>query len=213
MKFPLVVPSGIPAGNEDQGLEPQTPKDDDPDGLKLLASSDPLEQAHKLLKPLIALGAERADVWLAVYDVEIRRSKPTLGLLYRQLLQCTYTSFPTEKLLQAASALLYAQQLEPESPELHLRLVDLKIRVSRLPQEPPAPIGPAFSDAILKLEPGKLEPATYNSRYLQKHASSPQAVLACAKALQLLQPPLDEVENAIFSLLQDPVALDVQVRL
>ncbi|KAH6909609.1 NMDA receptor-regulated protein 1a [Coprinopsis sp. MPI-PUGE-AT-0042] len=186
---PALDKKGTPAtGNEDQGLELQTPKDDDPDGLKLLGASDPLEQAHKLLHPLITLGADRADVWLAIYDVEIRR----------------------KKLLQAASALLNAQKLEPESPELHLRIVDLKIRTESLPQEPPAPIGPAFSEAMLKLEPGKLEPATFNSQYLQKHASSPQAVLACAKALRLLKSPVDEVENALFSLLQEPVALDIQ---
>ncbi|KAH6900863.1 NMDA receptor-regulated protein 1a [Coprinopsis sp. MPI-PUGE-AT-0042] len=174
--------------NEDQGLELSNTQDDDPDGLKLLGTSDPLEQAHKLLHPLITLGADRADVWLAIYDVEIRR----------------------KKLLQAASALLNAQKLEPESPELHLRIVDLKIRTESLPQEPPAPIGPAFSEAMLKLEPGKLDLRPSIRSISKKHASSPQAVLACAKALRLLKSPVDEVENALFSLLQEPVALDIQ---
>lgn len=50
-------------------------KDDDPDGLKLLAAPDPLERAAKLLSPLQQLRPELLDTWLASYDVAIRRSK------------------------------------------------------------------------------------------------------------------------------------------
>jgi hypothetical protein len=55
-------------------LEPAPPKDEDPEGLKLIASTDGLEQAAKLLDPLRTLAADNIDVWIAIYDVAIRRS-------------------------------------------------------------------------------------------------------------------------------------------
>lgn len=60
---------------KDNDLEPAPPKDDDPDGMKLLGSADPLEQAAKLLQPLTTLAPNNIDVWIAMYDVAIRRSK------------------------------------------------------------------------------------------------------------------------------------------
>ena len=63
-----------PAANEDKGLEATPQKDDDPDGLKLLASPDGLEQAAKLLHPLSTFCANNIDVWIAIYDVAVRRS-------------------------------------------------------------------------------------------------------------------------------------------
>lgn len=60
--------------NEDKGLEVQNSKDDDPDGIKLLGCSDPLERAAKFLHPLTQLDIQNVNVWIAVYDVAIRRS-------------------------------------------------------------------------------------------------------------------------------------------
>ena len=64
---------------EDKGLEPTPNKDDDPDGIKLLSVTDPLERAAKLLKPLTTLGKDRVDVWVAIYDVTVRRSECNTG--------------------------------------------------------------------------------------------------------------------------------------
>jgi len=75
--------------NEDKGLAPPA-KDDDPEGTKLLSSSNGLETAAKLLRPLTNLLAssninvrekvegmvkdnERIEIWLTSYDVAIRR--------------------------------------------------------------------------------------------------------------------------------------------
>jgi len=63
------------SANEDKGLEAPAPKDDDPDGTKLLTSPDGLETAAKLLQPLINLELPSMSLWVTVYDVAIRRSK------------------------------------------------------------------------------------------------------------------------------------------
>lgn len=63
-----------PAPTEKE-LEIVQPKDDDPDGLKQLGAADRLEQASKLLHPLSTLAPNNIDMWIATYDVAIRRSK------------------------------------------------------------------------------------------------------------------------------------------
>ena len=61
------------AANEDKGLEVSPPKDDDPDGTKLVQSPEPLERAAKALKPLVTLVKDNIEVWLVIYDVAVRR--------------------------------------------------------------------------------------------------------------------------------------------
>jgi len=63
------------SANEDKGLEAPAPKDDDPDGTKLLASTDGLETAAKLLQPLVSIELPSIPLWITVYDVSFRRSK------------------------------------------------------------------------------------------------------------------------------------------
>jgi NMDA receptor-regulated protein 1 len=70
--MPLTVP---PTSNEDKALEPPPVKDEDLDGSKLLASPDALELAAKFLSPVVAIVKDNIDVWIATYDVAIRRSE------------------------------------------------------------------------------------------------------------------------------------------
>lgn len=66
------------SSNEDKGLEPPPPKDDDPDGSKLLQAEDGLARAAKFLAPLITLETTDIDVWIAIYDVAVRRRMFTI---------------------------------------------------------------------------------------------------------------------------------------
>lgn len=65
--------TATPAANADD--ETVTAKDDDPEGLKLLAVANPLEQAAKLLPPLYSLRPQLLDTWLVSYDVAVRRGQ------------------------------------------------------------------------------------------------------------------------------------------
>ena len=71
----IVTAAAIAAAsaNEDKGLDLTPQKDDDPDGIKLLTSPEPLERAWKLLSPLLRLPTNNINVWISVYDVAIRR--------------------------------------------------------------------------------------------------------------------------------------------
>jgi N-alpha-acetyltransferase 15/16, NatA auxiliary subunit len=56
------------------GEEPKK-KDDDPEGLKLAATTDPLSDAMKFLGPLIQFTPKNIDAQLTGFDVYMRRSK------------------------------------------------------------------------------------------------------------------------------------------
>ena len=109
------------SANEDKGLEAPAPKDDDPDGTKLLASHEGLEIAAKLLQPLVNLELPSIRIWVTIYDVAVRRSEMT-KYFYR--MNCYSTA--TERYLQAIKALLHASTLDPGDPELHVRLVEIR---------------------------------------------------------------------------------------
>ncbi|KAI0075976.1 N-terminal acetyltransferase A, auxiliary subunit [Panus rudis PR-1116 ss-1] len=175
--------------SEDKGLDVGPPKDDDPDGLKLLQCTDPLERAWKFLVPLLTCAEDRVDAWVAIYDVAVRR----------------------QKYLQAVKALNRIHSLDPENPELHIRVVDLRKRVQSLPQAPPEPIGPVFSQALDKLLAPDVSLDTYNSQWLQKHSTSAPAILAAAKVLRILgNVPQEEIDSAVFGLFNPELTLDLE---
>lgn len=89
----------------------------------------------------------------------------------------------------------------------------IRYSVSSLPQPPPSPIGPALSESLKILLPDEIALETFNSQYLQTHSGEPSAVLAFAKALRVLQSPLEEIENVLFDQLRPEFSLDIKVRI
>jgi N-alpha-acetyltransferase 15/16, NatA auxiliary subunit len=76
----IALPAATSANKDDDLSEP--PKDDDPDGQKLLTTANPLSDAMKWLKPLETLTKDRVDVWVAIYDVTTRQSMFTAPSTY-----------------------------------------------------------------------------------------------------------------------------------
>ena len=68
-----------------------------------------------------------------------------------------------------------------------------------------------FVDAVSKLVPDELSLDTFNSLYLQRHSTDPQANLAAAKVSHKLKAPRDEVETLVFALLAPQVQLNIPV--
>ncbi|THH15248.1 hypothetical protein EW146_g5195 [Bondarzewia mesenterica] len=177
--------------NEDKGLDVVPAKDDDPDGSKLLTGSDPLERAWKLLSPMITVAQGNIDVWIAVYDVAVRRGK----------------------YLQAVRALNFVKSLDAENSELHVRLLHFRRTYSSLSTPLPAAVDSLISNALSSLLPVETSSEAFNTAYLQRHPTDAQAVLASAKALRLLDSPRDEVENVVFSVLNPDVNLNIRTAL
>ncbi|KAH9932197.1 NMDA receptor-regulated protein 1-domain-containing protein [Fomitopsis serialis] len=112
------------------------------------------------------------DAWIATYDVAVRH----------------------KKYLQAVKALNSAHALDPEHPELHLRLAHFRHTLSSASQLPPEPMGPVVKDALAKLLPDELSLEHFNAQYQQKHSSSGKAILASAKVSRLLSAPVEQIE-------------------
>lgn len=107
--------------NEDKGLEAPPPKDDDPEGLKLVAADDPLEQANKVLVLLGEFGKDNIDVNVTSFDVAIRQSACFIFVSVRR----GDLALLVEKYLKAAQALRRAHARDPHHPEVHVRIVQL----------------------------------------------------------------------------------------
>ncbi|EIW77090.1 N-terminal acetyltransferase A, auxiliary subunit [Coniophora puteana RWD-64-598 SS2] len=181
--------------NEDKGLEPPQAKDEDPEGARLIREERPLERAQKLLAPLwadVARGVWDVETCAVAYDVAVRR----------------------ERYLEAARALARARSIDAEHPEVHVRTVELKLKVQSL--SAPAVSETALAALVESLAtalPDELSLETFNSQYLQRHAADGGAVLGAARAARVLQAPLAEVEETVFSALQDGVALKIETAL
>ena len=107
---------------EDKGLEPIPRKDEDPDGLKLVLDKDPLERADKCLAGLVELVPKNMEVCFATYDVAVRRSERNLAAWSHE----DMSNLATEKYLQAVKMLIRARSLDPEHPDLHVRIAHLR---------------------------------------------------------------------------------------
>jgi hypothetical protein len=70
---PVIAKPSTAPSSLDSTLASTTPKDDDPNGEKLIAVADPLEQAHNLLKPLETESQCDLEVLRALFDVSLRR--------------------------------------------------------------------------------------------------------------------------------------------
>ncbi|KAI0371305.1 NMDA receptor-regulated protein 1a [Pilatotrama ljubarskyi] len=179
------------ATNEDKGLEAGPPKDDDPDGTKLLQAPEPLERAAKLLKPLSTLAKGNVEAWIAIYDVAVRR----------------------KKYLQALQALNHAHSLDADHPELHVRVADFKRRWTSLSEKPSETVTNVVSASFSKLLPDEVSLEHFNSQYVQKHPSRGDVILAAAKVSRTLGARREEVESAVFGALNADVELTFETAL
>lgn len=62
------------AASDGTKSEPPAP-DDDPDGIKLLKSETPLDDALKLWAPLEKLAGKRIETWLSGFEIYIRKGE------------------------------------------------------------------------------------------------------------------------------------------
>ncbi|KAI0264685.1 NMDA receptor-regulated protein 1-domain-containing protein [Gloeopeniophorella convolvens] len=177
--------------NEDKGLDITPAKDEDPDGVKLLSSPEPLERAWKLLAPLLATSTRNIDLWITAYDVAVRRGK----------------------YLQAVRALNNAKALDPEHPELHVRYLHFRKSYTSVPPPTSATVGAAISSALEALIPGEISLEAYNAEYLQRHSTDAKALLGAAKGLHALGSPRDEVEGVVIGSLNPGVDMPFQTAL
>ncbi|QRV81902.1 NMDA receptor-regulated protein [Ceratobasidium sp. AG-Ba] len=175
---------------KDEEIQPL--KDDDPDGLKAFGQPKPLDQALKLLRPLEALEVKDIDVWLAVYDVAMRR----------------------KKYLQALKALNIVKSISPDNHELHWRVVDFRLQTSSesVASSLDASVKSALETSLPNLIPLQQSPEAFNTEYLQRQ-TNPRTKIAGALAILRIHGQdagRAEAEEIIFQILHPEAKASVE---
>ncbi|KAH8808331.1 NMDA receptor-regulated protein 1-domain-containing protein [Xylogone sp. PMI_703] len=157
-------------------------KDDDPSGLKLAATSEPLTDAMKFLTPLLQYSPGNIEVQNAGFEVFIRRKKYILAL----------------KCLLAAAA------LDPEHSKVHQNTV----RLSQAIENDKESINPKSADVIksdFTLLPSGTSLTQFNDDYLAKHKNCPRRVLSGLQVRKSLSPDTSSnCEKGVLGVLDLP---------
>ncbi|KAL2207124.1 N-terminal acetyltransferase A, auxiliary subunit [Sarocladium strictum] len=161
------------------GEEPKK-KDEDPLGLKLAATEDPLGEATKFLVPLLQAQPKSLDAQLAGFEVYMRRKKYVLAL----------------RCLKAAIA------LDPEAPKVHEQSIAFAAMLKSSSELPPK-VAELLSSEF-KVFDASADLKKVNEEYLAKHKSSPRHVLSVVKARRTLGADLAQCEKDLTGVLSLP---------
>ncbi|KAI0398965.1 tetratricopeptide [Xylaria palmicola] len=154
-------------------------KDDDPLGLKLASTNEPLVEATKFLLPILQFSPKNIDGQIAGFEVYMRR----------------------EKYLLALSCLNAALAIDATSPVVHELAVRFHLEMSsKLASLPPKVV------EVIKTEFTAIDASTdlkkYNIDFLDKHKNSAPHVVSAVKIQKLLGEDLKTCENGLFEILK-----------
>ncbi|KAF4122363.1 N-alpha-acetyltransferase 15/16, NatA auxiliary subunit [Geosmithia morbida] len=154
--------------------------DEDPLGLKLAATEQPLEEATKLLEPLLEVCPESIAAQHAGFEVYLRRSKYLLAL----------------RCLNAATV------IDPDSPKVHEQKVALRDALNK------ATDLPSKVAEVVKAEFKSLDPSTdlakYNANFQSQNSKSPCHVLAAIRTKRTLGEDKAKCDKEVTAMLDLP---------
>lgn len=152
--------------------------DEDPTGLSLAATTDPLGVAMKLLSPMLEASPKSIDVQLAGFEVFMRRGESVTTNEVVPILTCA------EKYVLALRCLNAAIALDSSNPKLHAQIVAFAKALKSASGLPPK------VTEVLKSEFKAVDPATdltkYNAEFEAKHKSSIRHILSSVAAQRVL---------------------------
>lgn len=163
------------------GQDAAKKKDDDPLGLKLAATSEPLKEAMKFVTPLLEFSGKNMDAQLAGFDVFLRRKK------YLMALRC----------LKAAMG------LDSEDAGVHERIVELQQALDKAEDVPAKAL--TLVDSEFQVD-GKANLLKFNEDFLAKHKDSPGHILSAAKTSKFLGKDQASCEKLVMGLLDMEMA-------
>ncbi|KAI0802147.1 tetratricopeptide [Xylaria sp. FL0064] len=153
-------------------------KDDDPLGLKLAATDQPLVEATKFLLPILQFSPKNIDGQVAGFEVYIRREKYLLAL------QC----------LNAALA------IDATNPVVHEQTVRFHLEMSSKLASLPAKVAEVIKTDFTTID-ASTDLKKYNAEFLEKHKTSPAHVVSAIKIQKLLGEDQKACEKALFGIL------------
>lgn len=162
-------------------------KDDDPEGTKLAATTEPMVDAMKFLTPLLQFSPKNIDVQIAGFEVYIRRSKYLLAL----------------KCLLAAAA------LDKEHSKVHEQIIRFKLAIDNN-KETLSPQAAEVIKSEFNLLPAGADVTAYNDEYLSRNKDCSRRMVSALKVRKLLSPDsASSVEKDVVGVLDLPsITLD-----
>jgi tetratricopeptide (TPR) repeat protein len=153
--------------------------DEDPLGLKLASTTEPLVDAMKFLGPLLQASPRSIEAQIRGFEVYMRRKKYVLAL----------------RCLNAGLA------LGSKHPELHVQAITFRNLLSNNPEVPPKVA------EVLKAEFKTIDASQdlrkYNDDYRKKHQDSPSHVIAAIKAEKVLGEDKSSCEKKLLELVSN----------
>ncbi|KAI3335993.1 tetratricopeptide [Ustulina deusta] len=153
-------------------------KDDDPLGLKLASTDQPLVEATKFLLPILQFSPKNIDGQVAGFEVYMRRGKYLLAL------HC----------LNAALA------IDVTNPVVHEQAVRFHQEMSSKLASLPAKVAEVIKNEFTAIN-ASADLKKYNAEFLEKHKDSAPHVVSAIKIRKLLGEDQKTCEKALFGIL------------
>ncbi|KAI1504545.1 NMDA receptor-regulated protein 1-domain-containing protein [Biscogniauxia marginata] len=153
-------------------------KDDDPNGLKLVATTEPLVEATKFLSPILQFSPKNIDGQIAGFEVFIRREKYVLAL----------------RCLNAALA------IDATNPTVHEQAVRFRQVLDTKLASLPSKVADVLKSSFTAIE-ASTDLKSYNAEFERKHKDSPLHVISAIKTRKLLGEDAKQCENDLTNVL------------
>ncbi|KAE9980899.1 hypothetical protein BLS_008089 [Venturia inaequalis] len=153
-------------GKKGTGADGEPKKEDpDPQGITLLETKTPLEDAAKFLQPLLEFAPKVIEHQNWGFEVQLRRKKYLLAL----------------------KCLIAAHSLDPEQSKLHEQLIRFRQTLDAAPKSESAKLNEVF-EKCSKIIPVTSSLTSFNEEYLKKHATCARRTQSGLQGRQLLDP-------------------------
>ncbi|KAI1214261.1 N-terminal acetyltransferase A, auxiliary subunit [Annulohypoxylon truncatum] len=138
-------------------------RDDDPNGFRLVSTTDPLAEATKFLAPILQYSPKYIDGQIAGFEVFIRREKYVLAL----------------RCLNAALA------IDPDHPAVHEQVVRFRQILNEKLGSLPPKVAEVLKSGFTAID-ASADLKKFNADFQQKHKDSAEHVISATKIERLL---------------------------
>ncbi|KAI0110233.1 N-terminal acetyltransferase A, auxiliary subunit [Daldinia grandis] len=153
-------------------------KDEDPNGFKLAATTEPLAEATKFLAPILQFSPKYIDGQIAGFEVFIRREKYILAL----------------RCLNAALA------LDADHPTVHEQVVRFRQALDSKMESLPPKVAEVLKSEFTIID-AREDLKKYNANFQEKHKNSPPHVISAVKAERLIGEDKKKTEQDLAGVL------------
>lgn len=169
--------------------------DEDPNGLQLAATAEPLADAMKFLSPMLELSPKNIECQFAGFEVFIRRGKTI------PFQPPSSANKSTAKYLLALKCLLAAAKLDSTHPTVHEHAIRFSQAISVVGNSIPPNVTEVIKTEF-NLIPASADLAKLNEDFLANHSDSPEHIIVAARTRKALSSQVEKNDGALISILE-----------